>query len=216
MKQFTTFENLQYERPDFEALKEFYKTLTKRLEDAKSYEEVRQCMLDEEEYSSHVDTMGTIASIRHTVDTSDKFYEQEDEFLNHEYPEAMPYIQKFNTLLLTSPFRKQIDEEFGEQLLKAVQLGVDSFSEKNIALMQEESELCNRYQKLVAECKIPLDGEERNLYGIMTYFSHLDREKRKEAAKLYAEFFQARDKEMGEIFDRLVKIRHQMGLNMGF
>ena len=39
---------------------------------------------------------------------------------------------------------------------------------------------------------------------------------RKAAAKKYAEFFEANDKEMGEIFDRLVKIRHQMGVNMGF
>ena len=36
------------------------------------------------------------------------------------------------------------------------------------------------------------------------------------AAKKYAEFFEKNDKELGEIFDRLVKIRHQMGLNMGF
>lgn len=216
MKTFTTFENLKYERPDFEALKAFYTSLNERLQAAKTYEDVRQCIFAEEEYSSHINTMGTIASIRHTVDTSDEFYEREEEFFNQSYPEALPYIQAFSLSLLSSPFKEEIDNEFGTQFLKAVKLSADSFSEKNIALMQEESELTDRYQKLIAECKIDFEGEERNLIGLIKFFSDPDREIRKEAARKYAEFFEARDKELGEIFDRLVKIRHQMGVNMGF
>ena len=50
----------------------------------------------------------------------------------------------------------------------------------------------------------------------MKYFSDPDREVRKKAAQAYADFFEKNDKELGEIFDRLVKIRHQMGENMGF
>ena len=94
----------------------------------------------------------------------------------------MPYAQAFNEALLTSSFRADIDRESGEQFLKALQLGVDSFCEKNIPLLQEESELTNRYQKIMASCKILFDGEERNLYGIAKYFSDPDRAVRKEAA----------------------------------
>jgi S-DNA-T family DNA segregation ATPase FtsK/SpoIIIE len=39
---------------------------------------------------------------------------------------------------------------------------------------------------------------------------------RKAAAQKYADWFEQNDAEMGEIFDRLTKIRHQMGVNMGF
>ena len=39
---------------------------------------------------------------------------------------------------------------------------------------------------------------------------------RKGAWKKYSEFFAAHEKEMEEIFDRLVKIRNEMGRNMGF
>ena len=216
MKQITTFQDLEYVRPDFEELKRFYSSLNERVAKAKTYEEVKACMAEEEEYSSHVNTMRTIVEIRHTVDTSDTFYEGEDEFFNEQLPEAMPYMQQFSLALLSSPFKKNIDEEYGEQFLKLVQLEVDSFSEKNIKLMQEESELTNRYQKITAACKIPFMGEECNLYGMLKYFSHPDREVRKEAAKKYAEFFEENDREMGEIFDRLVKIRDEMGKNLGF
>ena len=216
MKTLTTFEALEYTRPNFEELKAFYTDLNARVTAAKSYDEVKACILEEEKMSSNFGTMAVIVSIRHTVDTSDEFYEKEDEYINQQYPELMPYAQGFNLALLNSPFKADIDREYGEQFLKAIKLGVDSFSEKNIALMQEENELTNRYQRLTAACKIPFDGGEHNLYGIMKYFSDPDREVRKAAAKKYAEFFEQNDTEMGEIFDRLVKIRHQMGLNMGF
>ena len=210
------FQGLKYIRPDFTALKVFYKGLNERVKAATSYEEIKACILEEELQSSRLNTMATIATIRHTIDTSDKFYETEDEYFNHEYPELMPYAQAFSHALLASPFKADIDKEYGVQFLRSVKLAADCFCEKNIPLMQEESELSSRYQRLMASCKIAFDGGEHNLYGIMKYFSDPDRAVRKAAAQKYADFFEANDKEFGEIFDRLVKIRHQMGVNMGF
>ena len=216
MKPLTTFSEIEYKRPDFESAKTFYESLCARVKDAKSYEEVKACILEEEVFSSKINTMATVATVRHTVDTSDAFYEAEEAYVNRSYPELMAYAQDFNLALLGSPFRGEIDKEYGAQFLKSVQLQADSFSEKNVALMQEENELTNRYQKLTATCKIEFDGNEHNLYGIMKYFSDPDRETRKNAAKKYAEFFEENADELGEIFDRLVKIRHEMGVNMGF
>lgn len=188
MEKFGTFGQLKYERPDFEALKAFYEKLIGKVKNAKTYEAVKICMREEEEYSSRVSTMCTIASIRHTVDTSDKFYEEEDKYLNRQYPEAMPYMQGFSLALLDSPFKREIDAEYGEFFLKNIKLGVDSFSEKNIQLMQEENELVDRYQRIMASCKISFEGEECNLYGIKKYFSSPDRNIRKAAWKKYRNF----------------------------
>ncbi len=216
METLKTFEELNYTRPDFEALKRFYTEQTEKLRSARSFAEVQACMREEETYSSHFGTMATIAAIRHMVDTSDAFYDAEDEYINQAFPEAMPYMQAFSLALLDSPFRSDIDKTYGTQFLKNVQIGIDSFSEKNIELMQEEAELCSRYEKLLAACNIDFDGETRNLGGMLKYFSDPNREVRKSAATAYAKFFEANDKELGEIFDRLVKIRHRMGVNMGF
>ena len=216
MNPLKTFQDLQYIRPDFGELKAFYEDINARVKAAQSYDEVKTCILKEEEISSHFNTMAVIVQVRHTVDTSDKFYEQEDEYINQNYPELMPYVQGFNLALLSSPFKADIDREYGEQFLKAVKLGADSFSDKNITLLQEENDLVNRYQRLTAACKIPVHGEEHNLYGILKFFSDPDREVRKAAAQKYADFFEQNDAELGEIFDRLTKIRHQMGVNMGF
>ena len=37
MKEFTTFGELKYKRPDFEALKEFYTALNERVKNASTY-----------------------------------------------------------------------------------------------------------------------------------------------------------------------------------
>ncbi|HIU58487.1 MAG TPA: M3 family oligoendopeptidase, partial [Candidatus Scatosoma pullistercoris] len=216
MKEFTTFGEIRYERPDFEALKNFYIALNEKVQNANSYEKVKACIQEGEAYSARVSTMTTVASIRHTLDTSDKFYEEEDRYINLRSPEVMPYFQAFSVSLLNSPFRKDIDVEYGDFFLKSVKLGVDSFSEKNISLMQEENELVDRYQRIMAACKIPFNGETCNLYGIRKYFSSPDREVRKSAWKKYSEFFAEHEREMEEIFDKLVKIRNEMGRNMGF
>ena len=211
-----TFSQLAYERPDFEEIKKFYTRLNEKLKNANSFEEVDACIKEDERYSSTLSTMMTIVEIRHTIDTSDSFYEREDEYIRQNYPTALSFMQAFNLSLLTSPYRKEIDEKYGAHFLRALQLHVDSFCEKNVPLMQEESELTNRYQRLIASCKIPFENEECNLYGIMKYFSSTDREIRRKAVKKYEEFFAKNADEMGEIFDKLVKIRHQMGVNMGF
>ena len=216
MQPLTVFSDLKYERPDFEGAKEFYKQLNEKVKKAESFSRLQELIKEEETFSSHFSTMTVIASVRHSVDTSDKFYEEEDMFINNAYPELMPYMQAYQLSLLKSPFKKEIDQAYGEFLLKSIKLSVDSFNEKNIPLMQEQSELCTRYEKIMASCKANFDGEERNLYGLMKYFSSPDRAQRKAAWEKYAEFFASHETEMEEIFDRLVKIRHQMGVNMGF
>lgn len=216
MEELKTFETLHYTRPDFEKMKGYYEELCNRVKNAKSFEELDGIIREEDEFSAHITTLTTIAYIRHTVDTSDEFYEAEDKAINNALPEVMPYSQSYQLALLSSPYKKQIDEKYGEQYLKKVKLSVDSFSKKNIPLMQEEAELCDQYQKLIASCKVPFQGEECNLVGLEKYFSLPDRAVRKEAWKKYSEFFEKNETELENIFDRLVKVRDQMGKNMGF
>ena len=62
-----TFPEMEYVRPDFEEIGEKAKELTARVDLAKSYEEVKSCLLEMEEFSKHMRTAVTIVSIRHTL-----------------------------------------------------------------------------------------------------------------------------------------------------
>ena len=74
------FSQMKYERPDAELLKEQLKSLTERMAAAASYEEAREVFLELEKLESEVMTVMQIASIRHTIDTRDEFYDAEQKW----------------------------------------------------------------------------------------------------------------------------------------
>ena len=190
--------------------------ITEKMKNAASYEEAKAAYFDFESIMSDLRDAYTIVSIRHTVDTRDKFYDDENEFLSEAFPELSPYTVAFSNALYDGKFKADFEKEFGKQLLSMIELERKSFSEKNIPLQQKEAKLCNEYEKIIASAEIDFDGEKRNLYGVMKYFEDEDREVRKAAWKKYEEFFASHEKRFEEIWDELIKVRNEQGRNLGF
>ena len=80
------FSEMTYTRPDPAASKQRLSALTAELKAAKSYEEARKVFLSQQELMSHISTAATLASIRHSIDTRDKFYDGEEKFWNNFNP----------------------------------------------------------------------------------------------------------------------------------
>ena len=210
------FKDLPYVRPDFAKVKTELAAITENMKNAASYEEAKAAYFDFESIMSDLRDAYTIVSIRHTVDTRDKFYDDENEFLSEAFPELSPYTVAFSNALYDGKFKADFEKEFGKQLLSMIELERKSFSEKNIPLQQKEAKLCNEYEKIIASAEIDFDGEKRNLYGVMKYFEDEDREVRKAAWKKYEEFFASHEKRFEEIWDELIKVRNEQGRNLGF
>ena len=210
------FKDLPYVRPDFAKVKTELAAITEKMKNAASYEEAKAAYFDFEATMSDLRDAYTIVSIRHTVDTRDKFYDDENEFLSEAFPELSPYTVAFSNALYDGKFKADFEKEFGKQLLSMIELERKSFSEKNIPLQQKEAKLCNEYEKIIASAEIDFDGEKRNLYGVMKYFEDEDREVRKAAWKKYEEFFASHEKRFEEIWDELIKVRNEQGRNLGF
>ena len=210
------FKDLPYVRPDFAKVKTELAAITEKMKNAASYDEAKVAYFNFEATMSDLRDAYTIVSIRHTVDTRDKFYDDENEFLSEAFPELSPYTVAFSNALYDGKFKADFEKEFGRQLLSMIELERKSFSEKNIPLQQREAKLCNEYEKIIASAEIDFDGEKRNLYGVMKYFEDEDREVRKAAWKKYEEFFASHEKRFEEIWDELIKIRNEQGRNLGF
>lgn len=210
------FKDLPYVRPDFAKVKTELAAITEKMKNAASYEEAKAAYFDFESIMSDLRDAYTIVSIRHTVDTRDKFYDDENEFLSEAFPELSPYTVAFSNALYDGKFKADFEKEFGKQLLSMIELERKSFSEKNIPLQQKEAKLCNEYEKIIASAEIDFDGKKRNLYGVMKYFEDEDREVRKAAWKKYEEFFASHEKRFEEIWDELIKVRNEQGRNLGF
>ena len=79
------FKDMKYERPDIEAVKAELIRLIEGLNNAETYEEAREIFLKEEELSRHIETMFNLVHIRHSIDTRDKFYDEENDSFSFKF-----------------------------------------------------------------------------------------------------------------------------------
>ena len=210
------FKDIQYTRPDCEAFQKLAEDNAEKIKNAVSYSEAKKVFLEFDKAESEFFDMGNIAYIRHTIDTSDEFYDKENEFLNEKTPELMPSLLAFSNAVYDSRFKPDFVAEFGEQMFAEIELRRKSFSEKNIPLLQKEARLCNEYEKIIASADILFDGKHLNLYGIMSYFENPDRNVRHDAYKAYSKFYESNEENFERIWDELIKVRTEMGKNLGF
>ena len=210
------FKDIQYTRPDCEAFQKLAEDNAEKIKNAVSYSEAKKVFLEFDKAESEFFDMGNIAYIRHTIDTSDEFYDKENEFLNEKTPELMPSLLAFSNAVYDSRFKPDFVAEFGEQMFAEIELRRKSFSEKNIPLLQKEAKLCNEYEKIIASADILFDGKHLNLYGIMSYFENPDRNVRHDAYKAYSKFYESNEENFERIWDELIKVRTEMGKNLGF
>ncbi len=210
------FSTLEYTRPDCEGFAAFAAETKERIEKAGSYAQAREAMLADDARGKDFSTACTIVHVRHTLDTTDAFYEKENEYIENTYPTLMPSFLAVDEALMNSPFRADFEKEYGKQFFVRMDLSKKKFCEANIPLMQREAKLCNEYQKIMATAKISFDGKELNLYGVQKYFEHEDRDVRKGAVRAYSEFYHKNEPRLEEIWDELIRIRNEMGRNLGY
>lgn len=210
------FREMPYERPDLEAAKKEIGQLTAKLRGAADYAQARAAFMEKEELEKHLQTAATLASVRHTIDTRDSFYEEEDTFWNNAQPELEEYSQAFLAALLESPFRGQFEEEFGNLLFLNAEIALKTFSPEIIADMQKENDLAQAYQKLIASAQIPFEGKTYTLSQLSPFKNDPDDARRLAAWKAEGTWFKENQPELDRIYDELVRVRDAMGRKMGY
>ena len=210
------FKDMPYERPDLDGVIAAIRALTERLKAARSYEEAKAVFLEKEVLEKHIDTLANLAYIRHSIDTRDAFYNDEEKFWNEASPEIEEYRQQWTDALLSSPYRGEFAEKYGEIIFLNAEVSSKAFSPVNISLMQEENDLTQEYEKLLAGAQIPFMGGVYTLSQLSPYKETDDDAVRLAAWKAEGKWYKENQAKLDGIYDRLVALRDQMGKNMGY
>ena len=210
------YSEMPYKRPDPEAVINKTKELTARLKNAKSYEEAREVFLTFEEDGKDVTTTAMLAYTRQSIDTRDKFYNEEKAFWDDFFPELEEYLQEWNEALLDSPFRKDFEEEYGNLLFLKTEMERKTFSPVIIEDMQKENELVNEYNQLVSSAQIPFEGGVYTLSQMEPFEVDADDERRLAAWKADGGWYRDNQEQLDRIFDDLVHLRDSMGRKLGY
>lgn len=210
------FKDMPYKRVDYDKTAEQFKSLTKRVKEAKSGEELWEIHQEYYKvYQNMMDSM-TIAEIRHDGNTADPFYAAEKDYYDETAPMLSSLATDYQRALYESPYRSFMEEKIGKVAFATMDNAIKSMDESIIGLMQEENALTTQYNKLIASAKIPFDGQVCNLSLLRPYLTGNDRTVRRQAWKAYSDYFMTVADELDDIYDKLVKNRTAQAKAMGY
>jgi M3 family oligoendopeptidase len=210
------FNEFQYKRPNIKELENKFKELLKSFNGTESFEGQSLAMEKINEVRNEFESMAQIVEIRHTIDTTDKFYEEEQNFFDENTPIYQGLISNYYSSLVNSKFKPQLENKWGKQLLNIAELTIKTFSPEIIEDLQLENKLSSEYTKLIASAKIIFEGEERNLSQLAPFQISTDRGMRKRANEAKYSFMVENEKKLDDIYDGLVKIRTKIAKKLGY
>ena len=209
------FSEMKYERPDTDAVKAGIARLVAAFRTCGSYEEARALLLEKDRLERHVDSMATLANIRHSIDTRDEFYDREASYWDDTMPELEEAYHEWTLAMLDSPYRRELAGEFGDVIFINAEIEKKSFDPSIVPLMQEENALTTEYSKLLAGAQIPFRGRIYTIAQLGKLKTDADDELRLDAWKAEGGWYRANQAKLDEIYDRLVKLRHEMSRRLG-
>ncbi|TFE03682.1 M3 family oligoendopeptidase [Jeotgalibacillus sp. R-1-5s-1] len=210
------FNDYQYKRPDFAQAKMTFEELLTAFTEAGSAEEQIAAINKLNTYRNNISSQYNLALIRASVDTNDEFYQKEKDYFDEVMPKFSELETNYYKALVASPYRDRLEEKYGKQLFELADFSIKGFSPEVIPLLQEENKLTSEYSKLVASAEIDFDGKTLTLAQLDPYTESTDRSMREKAVKTKFDFFNQHAEKFDRIYDRLVKVRHEIALKLGY
>ncbi len=210
------FSDMKYQRPDIVALKEKLAEIEKSISSASCADAQIKAYKIAGELSTEYSTMYSLAYVRHTIDTTDEFYDAENTFFDEVGPEVSDSFLAVKKAMLASPFRDGLEKALGSLFFINGEIEARSFSTEIIPLAAEENRLASEYQKLIASATVEWEGDTIALTKLGKHKNSPDREIRRKAFLKDAEFFDNNREKLDELFDKLIKNRNEQAHRLGY
>ncbi len=212
----TKFSDIKYVRPEITEVEKKFNKLLAAFDKATSADRQNELISDINKLRNDFSTAQSIVSIRHTVDTTDAFYEKENDYFDKSAPIFEGLVHRYYESLVKSSFRPQLEQKWGAHLFNIAGALLKTFDPQIIDDLTKENELRSEYTKLMASAQIMFEGEERNLMGLVPFETSTDRNTRIRASEAKYKFLSDHEAQLDRIYDDLVKLRNGMAKKLGF
>ncbi|KXO01790.1 MULTISPECIES: M3 family oligoendopeptidase [Bacillus cereus group] len=136
----------------------------------------------------------------------------------HDQQFVKPLLKRYQNLLdnkyLKSPFRMELDSNVYGLLDAKIKNAQMLFCEENIELEVKEDKLVTEYFEITGGLIGIWDGEEKTITELQSYLQDSNRDIRKKAKTIISEQFLSVEKELQNILNQLIEIRHQKAKNI--
>ncbi len=210
------FDSFSYQRPDVQQSTHIFEQSLEAFRAAGSYEEVSRAFDAINTIRTSIASNWNLCHIRHTINTRDAFYHAENTFFDEVIPQFQRLDHQFYQALLETPFRNDLEQQWGKQLFRLAETMLATFNDAILEDRQVENSLNSSYIQLKAGAEIRFRDKVYNLSNIHPLEIDPDRDTRKEAALAKWQFFEQHQDAIHDIFDRLVRTRHAIATKLGF
>lgn len=210
------FEEFPLNVPDIKKISKKLNGLIDTFAAAKTAQEANAVMKRINKYAEDIMTDMTVIEVRYTIDTNNADYEKAQAVVDEVGPQVSALFNRYNKLLVASPFRSELEKIHGSYLFKMIENNLKTFDDKIIEDLQKQNRLTNAYSKLIASAQIEFNGGVYTLAQLGKFMQDTDRETRKNASKAYFGYYEKNEAEIARIYDELVKLRDGMAKKLGF
>ncbi len=169
------------------------------------------------EVKCHLDTHASQISLAFYRNTQEAQAQAEEERLHQELE---PPYKRLNAPLrekvLNSPFRKELENKFGNQYFVQLQIQQDAYHPSNIALEAKINQKLSEYTKLTGSGQIEVEGKKYPLAHYKKFSSSENASLRKQSFQSYSAWFIQNRNPLEEIYEECFQLRAQMGKALGF
>lgn len=210
------FADIKVETPTIENVTAEYARINADLDRSKTTADKRAALQQWEDLRRRLESWSAITSLHFSQDTTNEAYKQAQEYRDELQPKLTALEIAMKRRLLNSEDRDELEQILGKQAFGLWSADVTTFEPAIEADLVQESKLVNQYVELLASAKIEFQGETLNLSGIRKYTQDSDRSIRHAAEEARWNFFDRHKSQLDSIYDRLVKLRHQMAQKLGY
>ena len=200
----------------WESIEKYFVDLKSR--DLSSRGELKQWFIDLSELNSLLEEDMAWRYIKMTCDTAN---EELSKSFNFFVSEIQPKVEVEDNLLnkkaLECSYISELESEQGyDIMIRSMKTQVELFREDNIPLNVELSTLAQEYGMINGAMTIDHGGEELTLQQASKFLKSTDRQLREEVYLKVAERRNQDADKLDELFNKLIKLRHQVAVNAGF
>ncbi|MCW3075433.1 MAG: oligoendopeptidase family [Bacteroidetes bacterium] len=210
----------QFVKHDFkvttwEKLKPYFDELLARKLDSK--QALETWLKDNSELTAVVSEDMAWRYIKMTCDaTNEELRNSFNDFIQNIEPHMAPIGNDLNKKLVAYEFTCELTKPGYDIYLRSVKNSIELFREENIPLNTQLQELEQQFGAISSAQSIEYKGEKMTLQKASIHLKDLDRKVREE---VYYQIMERRGKDeapLNELYNKLIKLRHQVALNTGF
>lgn len=182
-----------------------------------SVAELEKWLLNRSEIEAALEEDFAWRYIRMTCDTTDeKLLSDFQYFATEIEPKIAPLNNQLNKKFIESPFSSELDKNKYFVYTRGIRKALELFREENIPLLTQIQVEQQQYQAITGAMSVKLGEKEYTLEQAAVFLKDTDRKVRQDAWEaITARRLQDKEK-LDELFNGLLKLRHQVALNAGF